>query len=157
PGADTGAVFFFDAATGTLVRTLQNPDGGADDFGSGLALVGSHLIVGASGDSLVGDDRGVVHVFDLATLTLEQTIPSPTPDDESFGFTVVAVGNGFVANGFGAPNAYLYSTDVCGNGTVGPFEQCDDNNLTSGDGCDADCTFTGCGNRIVTTGEQCDD
>src|SRR5262249_41009412 len=30
-------------------------------------------------------------------------------------------------------------------------------NTTSGDGCDANCTPTRCGNGIVTTGEACDD
>ena len=36
-------------------------------------------------------------------------------------------------------------------------EQCDDGNLVSGDGCDANCTRTGCGNGIVSAGEACDD
>jgi cysteine-rich repeat protein len=51
--------------------------------------------------------------------------------------------------------------DACGNGSVGTIasgdlEPCDDGNLASGDGCDADCTLTGCGNGIVTSGEFCD-
>jgi len=36
-------------------------------------------------------------------------------------------------------------------------ERCDDDNLIDGDGCDSNCTFTGCGNGITTAGEQCDD
>ena len=35
---------------------------------------------------------------------------------------------------------------------LGPGEQCDDGNLVSGDGCDANCTVTACGNGIVTAG-----
>jgi cysteine-rich repeat protein len=52
--------------------------------------------------------------------------------------------------------------DACGNGTVGdatPYwdaEVCDDGNLTSGDGCDSNCTPSGCGNGVITTGESCD-
>ncbi len=46
---------------------------------------------------------------------------------------------------------------VCGNGTPEPGEACDDGNLTSGDGCDANCAPTGCGNGVVTAGESCDD
>lgn len=46
---------------------------------------------------------------------------------------------------------------ICGNHVVEPGEQCDDGNLTSGDGCDANCTVTACGNGVVTAGEQCDD
>jgi len=45
----------------------------------------------------------------------------------------------------------------CGNGAVETGEQCDDANLTDGDGCDSNCTTTACGNGIVTAGEQCDD
>jgi len=51
----------------------------------------------------------------------------------------------------GAPPA------VCGNGSVEAGEQCDDGNLTDGDGCDSNCTLTGCGNGIATAGEECDD
>lgn len=36
-------------------------------------------------------------------------------------------------------------------------DQCDDGNATSGDGCDQNCTFTACGNGILTIGETCDD
>jgi cysteine-rich repeat protein len=46
---------------------------------------------------------------------------------------------------------------VCGDGVISGREECDDGNLVSGDGCDANCTITRCGNGIVTTGEQCDD
>jgi TQXA domain-containing protein len=46
----------------------------------------------------------------------------------------------------------------CGDGVKNqPAEQCDDGNLVNGDGCDANCTPTSCGNGIVTAGEQCDD
>jgi cysteine-rich repeat protein len=47
--------------------------------------------------------------------------------------------------------------EVCGNGTVGLGEQCDDGNRSNGDGCDSNCTPTACGNRVVSAGEQCDD
>jgi hypothetical protein len=40
---------------------------------------------------------------------------------------------------------------------VSAFEQCDDGNVVSGDGCDANCTFTTCGNGIKAGPEQCDD
>jgi cysteine-rich repeat protein len=40
---------------------------------------------------------------------------------------------------------------VCPNGTPEPGEDCDDGNMTDGDGCDADCTFT------CTTDADCQD
>jgi cysteine-rich repeat protein len=46
---------------------------------------------------------------------------------------------------------------ICGDGIVDPSEACDDGDLQSGDGCDANCTPTACGNGVVTTGESCDD
>ena len=46
---------------------------------------------------------------------------------------------------------------ICGNGSLEGTEQCDDGNLTNGDGCDANCTNTACGNGIATAGEACDD
>ncbi len=50
--------------------------------------------------------------------------------------------------------------DICGDWMLRPTdggEQCDDGNTANGDGCDANCTLTRCGNGIVTAGEQCDD
>jgi cysteine-rich repeat protein len=61
---------------------------------------------------------------------------------------------------FGGGAHAFYSvllSEDCGNGVVESFEQCDDGNRTSGDGCDANCTPTACGNGIVTAGEECDD
>jgi cysteine-rich repeat protein len=47
----------------------------------------------------------------------------------------------------------------CGEGVLDDAcgEQCDDGNDDSGDGCDANCTPTACGNAILTAGEECDD
>ena len=48
---------------------------------------------------------------------------------------------------------------VCGDGVFEPDagEICEDGNTIDGDGCDSNCTFTACGNGIVTDGEVCDD
>jgi cysteine-rich repeat protein len=40
---------------------------------------------------------------------------------------------------------------------VNPGELCDDGNATNGEGCDASCTPTACGNGILTCRELCDD
>lgn len=50
-----------------------------------------------------------------------------------------------------------YEIVICGDGEQHPSEQCEDGNLTNGDGCDANCTPTGCGNGVSTAGEGCDD
>ncbi len=46
---------------------------------------------------------------------------------------------------------------ACGNGQLDETEQCDDGNVTDGDGCDKNCTKTGCGNGVQTANEGCDD
>ena len=46
---------------------------------------------------------------------------------------------------------------ACGDGFLDPGEECDDNNVASGDGCAADCTLESCGDGNLDAGEQCDD
>jgi cysteine-rich repeat protein len=48
---------------------------------------------------------------------------------------------------------------VCGNGETEPEinEECDDDNIASGDGCDRFCRIEECGNNRLDEGEQCDD
>jgi cysteine-rich repeat protein len=45
----------------------------------------------------------------------------------------------------------------CGNAVVEFGEQCDDFNLTPGDGCSGQCRFEACGNTVVDFNEECDD
>jgi cysteine-rich repeat protein len=47
--------------------------------------------------------------------------------------------------------------ETCGNTIVEIGEECDDGDLVSGDGCDANCRDTACGNGILAAGEACDD
>lgn len=51
--------------------------------------------------------------------------------------------------------------NFCGNGIIDNGEQCDDGNITDGDGCSATCQTEiptqVCGNGTVESGEQCDD
>jgi cysteine-rich repeat protein len=49
-------------------------------------------------------------------------------------------------------------TNRCGDGKLRTgFEACDDGNLQSGDGCDANCSITACGNGVRSVDELCDD
>src|SRR6185312_10280764 len=45
----------------------------------------------------------------------------------------------------------------CGNGHTDVGEDCDDGNITDGDGCSHDCRQEACGNHRLDPGEQCDD
>lgn len=55
----------------------------------------------------------------------------------------------------------FYIAQACGNGYQETGEQCDDGNLTNGDGCSSSCTIESsggvCGDGTVDSGEQCDD
>jgi cysteine-rich repeat protein len=47
---------------------------------------------------------------------------------------------------------------ACGNAALDPGEACDDGNLVSGDGCNANCSSTeACGDGVLDAGESCDD
>ncbi len=50
-----------------------------------------------------------------------------------------------------------HADGVCGDGAIDAPEQCDDGNLSNGDGCSVSCTRERCGNGTVDSGEQCDD
>ena len=46
----------------------------------------------------------------------------------------------------------------CGSGVIDPpYEECDDGNTVSGDGCAFDCILEVCGDGTVQDGEECDD
>lgn len=47
----------------------------------------------------------------------------------------------------------------CPNNKIEPLEQCDDGNITNGDGCNSDCKLEGCGNGLIEyySNEECDD
>lgn len=75
--ADAGQAYVFDAATGALLHTLNNPDPGAgDQFGYAMAISGNLVVVGAMLDDLPAaqNDKGSVYVFDLASAT--PTVPA---------------------------------------------------------------------------------
>lgn len=96
------------------------------------------------------------------------TLNDPCEIDGDCGIGGVCI----ASNGCNAGNSDE-DPDTCRNSCVLPFcgdgvtdistdtngfggETCDDANTTSGDGCDANCTPTGCNNGIVTDGEVCD-
>ena len=65
----------------------------------------------------------------------------------------------FVVPKAGIRTDFVATRSRCGDGVldVGNGEICDDGNRIDGDGCNADCTPSRCGDRILEPGEQCDD
>lgn len=67
------------------------------------------------------------------------------------------VPEGTDAGMIGPPDAFVAPPE-CGNGRLEAGEQCDDGNLTPGDGCGADCVRDPyCGDGALGAGEACDD
>ena len=99
-----------------------------------------------------------------------QTLTDSCPDGPGGTCQTSTCGDGFINEGSelcddgndiddnNGCSASCQRDNECGNGLIEDlYEVCDDNNLTSGDGCDENCTVTACGNGIVTAGEDCDD
>lgn len=114
-GLDAGIVYLFDANTGTLLKTLHNPENtGQDNFGYSVAGAHGKIFVGAPGKDSGGlTNSGGVYVFDADSGALLHTISPPTPAVEgNFGFQVRARGNDIIVGAPGQQRAYLFNGDT---------------------------------------------
>lgn len=67
-GANSGAAYLFDVATGAELAKLVAPDAAAGDyFGRSVAISGDIAIVGAVGDADAGSYSGAAYLFDATT------------------------------------------------------------------------------------------
>jgi FG-GAP repeat protein len=100
---NAGAAYLFDAATGNLLPTFNNPkpinpSAFADDnFGGSVAVSGNYVVVGASGEdigpAIQQSAVGMAYVFDATTGVPLQTLNNPTPlFGEGFGSSVAVSG-----------------------------------------------------------------
>ena len=103
PGDNTdadnaGAAYVFDAASGNLRWTLNNPTpNGEDQFGYSMAVSGNTIVVGAPGDNTDADSAGAAYVFDAASGNLRWTLNNPAPNSEDqFGYSMAVSGNTIV-------------------------------------------------------------
>ncbi len=154
-GVRQSAIQLFDATTGALLRTLENPFHLQDYLGN-LAVDGTRLAAGMTQYSSPS-----AFVFDVTTGAVLATVMNPDPSSSLFGDAAAIHGRDLFVSGFtGVGNvkgAVFHFVDSCGDGVLDPCELCDDGNRTSGDGCDADCQLESCGNGVVDPGERCDD
>jgi VCBS repeat-containing protein/predicted outer membrane repeat protein len=123
PGDETGAwnagaAYVFDAATGSLLRTLTNPTPAATTyFGRSVAVSGNTVVVGTTGDNTGAMTAGAACVFDATTGILLHALANPTPaTEDSFGSSVAISGNTVVVG------AYLDDTGATNSGTVYVFD-----------------------------------
>ena len=97
---NTGKIYIYNVTTGTLLRTISNPnptDAGAAAFGSAHDMIdmdGDYLIVGSSWES---DSSGNAYIFNVTTGALLHTLSNPnayaTSAYDRFGAAVAISGN----------------------------------------------------------------
>jgi len=93
-GAAVGQAYLFDATTGNLLHTFNDPTVTRDSFGWSTALDGNHVLIGATHDDTLGMNVGQAHLFDATTGSLLHTFNDPTvTDGDLFGRSVAIHGN----------------------------------------------------------------
>jgi outer membrane protein assembly factor BamB len=145
--SQSGQVHVFDAASGTLVRTFDDPTPTRFDlFGDWVAVNVDTLLVGDSHDHTDPMSEGQVHVFDVASGRLEHTLtdPTPSPGGDRFGRPVRLVAGRAFVGAFGDDTAgmnvgQVYEFDAASGAHIRTF---DDPHPTGedffGTDCDAD-------------------
>ncbi|MBA4336621.1 hypothetical protein C0416_02495 [bacterium] len=105
---------------------------------------------------------GTTYQHTFSGLTLDTTyfyhVQSQTVADGLSPFSNVVYSTQITSSGGGGGGGTI--TPVCGNNIKQFGEQCDDGNITPGDGCSATCQNEPapvCGNNSTETGETCDD
>ncbi len=156
-GGDGGSAYIFYRNQGgadnwgEVTKLTASDAERADNFGISVSINGDTAIVGsrydddggnASGSAyiyrrnrggannwgeeskLVASDADSRHLFGNSVSISEQTVIVGAAGNDDFGLN--------------SGSAYIF-VNLCGDGTVDLNEECDDGNLVSGDGCDADC------------------
>ena len=126
-GTDSGKAYIFDVTTGSLLRTLNNPNAYStslnDTFGCSVAISGNYCIVGANyEDDSGGTDSGKAYIFDVTTGALLFTLNNPnaysTSAGDNFGRSVAISGNycivgaNYEADSGGSSSGKAYIFDV---------------------------------------------
>ncbi len=115
PDDDTGAnasgsAYLFDALSGALLKTLNNPTPDiSDNFGNSVSLSGNIVLVAARDDNAGATESGSVYLFDASSGALLQTVNNPEPTNyDSFGNSAAISGNIIGVGASGAESAYIY-------------------------------------------------
>ncbi len=134
-GPNVGQAYLFDAVTGDLLQTFDDPTiTSADFFGGSVAISGNNVLIGASGDDTNGS--GQAYLFDAVTGDLLQTFDDPTTTfGDEFGSSVSIRGNNVLigasdddTSGPNVGQAYLFDA-----ATGALLQIFDDPTVTGGD------------------------
>jgi hypothetical protein len=114
-----GSAYLFDATTGTLLKTFNNPTPAiSDSFGYSVSLSGTLALIGAPYDNTSASDEGSAYLFDTTTGNLLKTFNNPSPQlSDNFGYSVSLSGTSALIGAYGdntgasgAGSAYLFNT-----------------------------------------------
>ncbi len=115
-GADRGAAYLFDAASGSLLQTFVNPNAlGGNSFGIDVAESSGNVLVGTNGQWQVNRTE-FAYPFDAGSAQLLQSFTNPnTATSGQFATAVAGVGGNSVVGarldpteGFGAGATYAF-------------------------------------------------
>jgi len=113
-----GMAYLFDAATGEIIHTFTDPEGGCHvRFGYSVAFLGDDVLIGSPAH---GDEAGHVHWFDAATGDLVARFQSPSSEPYEpcgFGGSLAADGDHFLAGASwltscGPDEVHLFTTST---------------------------------------------
>ena len=110
-GSYVGQVHLFNATTGDLLHTFDDPTvTSRDSFGFSVALDGNRVLIGAPGDDTNGHGVGQAYLFNTTTGALLYTFDDPTvTDGDLFGSSVALDGDRVL---IGAPGDDTNGTEV---------------------------------------------
>jgi cysteine-rich repeat protein len=175
PGDSNGTsdIFVHDREKGITTRISVGGNGAqasGGSFGPALSMDGRYVLFESDAPDLVPGDTNLardVFLHDRATgVTRRMGRGGVEPLGMSFagalspdGRAIIfdSLDSNLVASDTNNARDVFVETPACGDGVDDVDEACDDGNLVSGDGCDANCTPTACGNAVITVGEDCDD
>lgn len=94
-GTDSGAVYFFDAATGLETDRWTPADGQpGDQFGFPVAISGQYVLTGAALADHGGTNAGAAYVFDLSQgVLVQKLVRNDRAADDRFGYAIAVSGS----------------------------------------------------------------
>lgn len=127
-GEPAGAAYVLDSTTGSVLRTIGNPQPAAgDQFGSSMAALGGNVLIGAPAHQPPNNAAGSAYLFDISTGALQRTFLDPKPlvgTGNYFGQSVALVGSTALV---GSPrtdnNSAVYQFDIASGNLVRTYTQ----------------------------------
>ncbi len=79
-GKGAGTAYVLDGATGSVLRTIPNPQPSeGDQFGSSIATAGGNVVIGSPAHQPPNNADGSAYLFDVSTRALLQSFLDPKP------------------------------------------------------------------------------